>query len=59
MECKYIIVQSKHRITFVLIETLWNVNNYEGLEGEGTNGVLIETLWNVNFNAAGGYSNIY
>ena len=31
----------------VLIETLWNVKNYESEETEVPEPVLIETLWNV------------
>ena len=36
----------------VLIETLWNVNNGEGLDVFTPADVLIETLWNVNIIAA-------
>ena len=32
----------------VLIETLWNVNLFEGYSYTDIGSVLIETLWNVN-----------
>ena len=32
----------------VLIETLWNVNNYRAVIFKYSDTVLIETLWNVN-----------
>ena len=32
----------------VLIETLWNVNDYRKEKIQGLGAVLIETLWNVN-----------
>ena len=47
VECKGTKTSPFSVISFVLIETLWNVKNGESLDVFTPADVLIETLWNV------------
>ena len=48
MECKFAEYSSCRDRLFVLIETLWNVNDFPATDYITAVAVLIETLWNVN-----------
>ena len=48
VECKYALIAMGRKDFFVLIETLWNVNEDITKTVLGEFLVLIETLWNVN-----------
>ena len=48
VECKYSSYREHTALSFVLIETLWNVNHKGRLLFFNRVIVLIETLWNVN-----------
>ena len=48
VECKFRINRNPLVLITVLIETLWNVNEYRRMLKQKASQVLIETLWNVN-----------